>query len=574
MANRKVKATDKKNFTLTPQFPKFAGYADYFLSTPVSVQIQNDSAEAAILRVFIESDSGLIVPFETQAEVPFESAVALSAEGIFSPLFLAENDALKACAVTVRAELDGKEVCRESVEITALPFDWWEGLEGNAERLAAFVRPRLADCAAVLADAGKRLKRWKANAEFYGYAGADKNDIRQIAAAIYAAVKSFSVEKAGECDLSAPLPAARAGSILKEHAASELELAVFAAACMEAAHLNPVLAVGRGHVGVGVWLYESCFLDSVTDDGEIVGKYISEGINNLSFFDADDLFSASNAAFTPSEGHFRQKLRAGLYEVFVDVRRCRMGGVRACPLRGKGLKGYELLKEEEMTDEAAPAPIPVFRKLKLEGKQPKNKQWERRLLDLTPKNTLLNFTGKNALHLNETSPDELYRLMTEVYSWDAVAADDYFIDYQNMYTHLGVISIRNLFTTCADAFHRAGEDDRALEMLDRCEEIMKNYPLEAVPLGFSGNDVMVVDMVGLYYELGAADKALALASEMGAELLESLRFYARFYDWAPDEVDIIGSLVYLLADEMTKGGDAEQAKQLTDGLLEILDATV
>ena len=412
MANKKVRSTDKK-FILTPQFPRFAGYADYFLSTPVAVQIQNDSAEAATLRVFFESESGLVVPYETQAEVPFESAVSISAEGVFSPLFLAENDEVRTCAVTVRAELDGKEVCRESVDVTALPFDWWEGLEGNAERLAAFVRPRLADCAAVLADAGKRLKRWKANAEFYGYAGADKNDIRQIAAAIYAAVKSFSIEKSGATDLSAPLPAAREGSVIKEHSATELELAVFTAACMEAAHLNPVLAVGREHVGVGVWLYESCFLDSVTDDAEIVGKYISEGINNLSFFDADDLYSASNAAFTPSEGHFRQKLRAGCYELFVDIRRCRMGGVRACPLRGKGLKGYELLKEEEMSDEAAPAPIPVFRKLRLEGKQPKNKQWERRLLDLTPKNTLLNFSGKNALHLNETSPDELYRLFRE-----------------------------------------------------------------------------------------------------------------------------------------------------------------
>ena len=345
MANKKVRSTDKK-FILTPQFPRFAGYADYFLSTPVAVQIQNDSAEAATLRVFFESESGLVVPYETQAEVPFESAVSISAEGVFSPLFLAENDEVRTCAVTVRAELDGKEVCRESVDVTALPFDWWEGLEGNAERLAAFVRPRLADCAAVLADAGKRLKRWKANAEFYGYAGADKNDIRQIAAAIYAAVKSFSIEKSGATDLSAPLPAARAGSVIKEHSATELELAVFTAACMEAAHLNPVLAVGREHVGVGVWLYESCFLDSVTDDAEIVGKYISEGINNLSFFDADDLYSASNAAFTPSEGHFRQKLRAGCYELFVDIRRCRMGGVRACPLRGKGLKGYELLKEE------------------------------------------------------------------------------------------------------------------------------------------------------------------------------------------------------------------------------------
>ena len=412
MAVKKIKPSDKKNFSIVPQFPRYAGYADYFLSTPVSVQVKNDSAETATLRVFIESGSGLIVNYETQAEIPFESAVSLTAEGVFSPLFLAENNELTVCAVTVRAELDGKEVCRENVEITALPFDWWEGLEGNAERLSAFVRPRLADCAAVLAEAGKRLRRWKANAEFYGYAGTDKNDVRQIAAAIYAAIKSFSVEKAGGCDLSAPLPAAREGSVLKDHAATELELAVFAAACLEAAHLNPVLAVGREHVGVGVWLYESCFLDSVTDDGEIVGKYISEGINNLSFFDADDLYSASNAAFTPSEGHFRQKLKAGCFEVFVDVRRCRMGGVRACPLRGKGLKGYELLKEEEMTDEAAPAPIPVFRKLRLEGKQPKNKQWERRLLDLTPKNTLLNFTGKNALHLNETGVDELYHTLT------------------------------------------------------------------------------------------------------------------------------------------------------------------
>ena len=154
MAVKKIKPSDKKNFSIVPQFPRYAGYADYFLSTPVSVQVKNDSAETATLRVFIESESGLIVNYETQAEIPFESAVSLTAEGVFSPLFLAENNELTVCAVTVRAELDGKEVCRENVEITALPFDWWEGLEGNAERLSAFVRPRLADCAAVLAEAG------------------------------------------------------------------------------------------------------------------------------------------------------------------------------------------------------------------------------------------------------------------------------------------------------------------------------------------------------------------------------------------------------------------------------------
>ena len=160
--------------------------------------------------------------------------------------------------------------------------------------------------------------------------------------------------------------------------------------------------------------------------------------------------------------------------------------------------------------------------------------------------------------------DELYRKMTEVYSWDALAADDYFIDYQNQYTHLGVLSIRNLFVTCAEAFMAAGENDRALEMLDRCAEVMEHYPLETVPLGFSGNDFMVVETVRDYYALGQSEKALALATRMGEELLVSANFYLQFYDWAPDELDMVGGYIYLLSDEMKTGGDTEAAEKLLD----------
>ena len=184
MATKKTKVTDKNNFSLEPRFPKYVGYADYFLSTPVSVQVRNDYSETVTLQVSIESESGLLIPYETQAEVPFESAVELTAEGIFSPLILAENDELRTCPVTVTARLDGKSVATASAEIVALPFDWWEGLEGNAERLSVFVRPRIADCSAVLADAGKRLKKWNKSADFYGYTGTDKNTVRQISAAI------------------------------------------------------------------------------------------------------------------------------------------------------------------------------------------------------------------------------------------------------------------------------------------------------------------------------------------------------------------------------------------------------
>ncbi len=166
--------------------------------------------------------------------------------------------------------------------------------------------------------------------------------------------------------------------------------------------------------------------------------------------------------------------------------------------------------------------------------------------------------------------DELYRKMTQVYKWDAVSAGNYFIDYQNEYTHLGVLSLRSLFVTVADAFIRAGENDRALEMLDKCQEVMKHFPLEAIPLGFSGNDYMVVSMVEDYYKLGQKDKARALASDLAEQLLISANFYADFYDVAKEDFELVGNYIYYLSDELRNGGDAELSKQLTDSFLDML----
>ena len=259
MAPKKRNLTEK--FKLEPRFPKYAGYLDYILKTSASVKIRSGFEEAAQLTVSAVGTEGLIVPFEEEVSVPFESAVRLEVSNIFSPLYLAENDALKQIAVKVTAKHEGKEVASETCEITALPFDWWEGLSGNSERVAAFVRPRLPDCSVVLADAGKRLKRWKADAEFYGYAGTDKNAVRQIIAAVYAAIKACGIERNDPCDLSAPLSASRE-ALLKEKNATVFQLALFAASCLEAARLHPVLALGKNGVGVGVWLYDSCFLDT------------------------------------------------------------------------------------------------------------------------------------------------------------------------------------------------------------------------------------------------------------------------------------------------------------------------
>ena len=161
--------------------------------------------------------------------------------------------------------------------------------------------------------------------------------------------------------------------------------------------------------------------------------------------------------------------------------------------------------------------------------------------------------------------DRFYHLLTDVYKFDAVSADDYFIDYQNLYTHLGVMSIRQMFSTAANCFIAHGENDRALEMLDKGLDIMKNYPIEAVPLGFPGNDFIVIDMIQAYYKLEQPEKARQIATKLGDELLAAALFYLEVYGGLVEGSDFetVGNYIYYLSDTLEAGGDQELADTLS-----------
>lgn len=167
--------------------------------------------------------------------------------------------------------------------------------------------------------------------------------------------------------------------------------------------------------------------------------------------------------------------------------------------------------------------------------------------------------------------EELYRKMTEVYSWDALASDDYFIDYQNIFTNLGVMAPRSIFLNCARAFMKEGRNDRALEMLERCREVMGNYPLETIPLGMSTNDYIVIGIVDTYYKLGEGNRARELGATMAADLLETARFYLEFFEFGKNEFDLCGSYIYYLADVMKDGGDEELSGKLTGAFSRLID---
>jgi hypothetical protein len=162
-------------------------------------------------------------------------------------------------------------------------------------------------------------------------------------------------------------------------------------------------------------------------------------------------------------------------------------------------------------------------------------------------------------------PEDLYYKMKNVYTWDALKRTDYFVDYQNFYTFCGVLSQRQLFLNAAWEMLEAGDDQRAIELLDMCQECVpeENFPLDITYLGLS-NEYMVIDMIETYYIAGANEKAYELSKRFSEELFASVEFFLEFYDFAKKEFDACYNCISYLSELADHYGYAEYAEEVRE----------
>ena len=166
----------------------------------------------------------------------------------------------------------------------------------------------------------------------------------------------------------------------------------------------------------------------------------------------------------------------------------------------------------------------------------------------------------------------LYDQIKNVYSWDALKRKDYYVDYQNLYTFLGVISQRQLFLAAANALVDAGEEEKALELLDMSQECVPDdvYPLESIPLGFSGNDYVVAQIIENYYYLGEREKAQDLLFRLGNELLETVSFYKEWGNLGKSEFETATRVLLYLGELAKQYGDQDVATAISAELSDML----
>ncbi|MGN0824748.1 MAG: DUF3320 domain-containing protein [Candidatus Coproplasma sp.] len=402
-ANKKAKETFEA-LNLDADLLDCVSYATYYNRIPLFTSfrlINGGESDIEGLSIQITGGNRLIMPAKVTVDnLAAHSSMEVKTPSLLNPKFLADLTEESDCPVNITVASGKALVCSIDAQVKAISMESWSGLNGNAEMLASFVRPRLSDCQKILAEAGLQLKTWGYSKEWSGYAGGDKNAVNFAFASIFSAVRNLNIEREEGGDATDLVKVGNVADVVTEKKANPLLMAVFVASCLEAAKLNPVIMVGKNKIGVGVWLNESCFNSPTQDDLSLIERYVSTGVNNLAVVDCDDLFAHKNASYSTSASHFVSALQTECFELCIDIRRCRIGGIFPMPIKVVSGASYEILGDKNYSYEAKPEKLIDADKLSLSRKSSKDRNWERRLLDLSLKNNLLNFHySRDSVHL-------------------------------------------------------------------------------------------------------------------------------------------------------------------------------
>ncbi|SCY63061.1 DUF3320 domain-containing protein [Butyrivibrio sp. INlla14] len=309
------------------------------------------------------------------------------------------------CSLQFRVCFDDKTLISDKKDIVALAFDQWPGLRYTPEILAAFSMPNHPVVTSLIQLAAKYLEKWTGDPSLAGYQFDDPNRVKLMAAAAYAAIQQKNITYANPPS-SFEVFGQRirlADAVLEQHLGTCMDMTLLYVACLEAMGLNPVMVLIHGHIFAGVWLVEDSFSDTIMDDPSHMEKRMANGINEMIVVECTAMCAGKSLDFDKAVKSAQYKVADyGNFEFVIDVARARSLGIRPLPVRIMTDAGFVVKHEERKQSEVTSAPISVgqtfdLSNLKDESQATKLTQWERKLLDLSMRNMLINLRFTKAV---------------------------------------------------------------------------------------------------------------------------------------------------------------------------------
>ncbi len=416
------------------------------------IVIRNSSLEdLSGLELRIEMDEGFIEPFSMELDTIASEARC----EILKPRILLYGSKLAAltdqmtCVLFVRIIRDGEELIRITREIDVFPYNLYPA-RCPEDLLATFVMPNHPVVKMLIQLAAQKMKEWTGSPALEGYQSGDPERVLKMAAAAYAAIQKQNIVYAEppvtalsyadenttvsqEEDRLMGQLVRFPDEIMETRLGTCMDLTLLYASCLEAMGLHPILVKIKKHIFAGVWLVDEMFAESWTDDATQIGKRFAEGINQLAVVECTVMCAGRNIDFEIARKAAEEtvatteEFRSG-----VDILRARKSGVLPLPIRRSESLAYTVEHTERDDSELTQAPEDSVSAVDLSGLSAKKEvtkqdQWERKLLDLSLRNTLINARIRSTVPLltfdfarteDLLSEGDEYALMPRPKEWD------------------------------------------------------------------------------------------------------------------------------------------------------------
>ena len=313
------------------------------------------------------------------------------------PDYLNRLDEAERGMLTFRMIKQGETLAESKHQLRVLARDEWGGMSTMGELLPAFVTPNDTALAPLLKSAATVLGKHGHSTALDGYQSGDPNRAYLLAASIWSAIAGRSLtyatppgsfEQVGQ-------KTRQVATVLADGLATCLDTTLLFASALEAVGLNSVLVMTEGHCFAGVWLVEKTLKQLVERDCSELRKAIAA--KELIVFETTVVTHEPAGRFPDAVAVATACLSEEQEKDFVagiDVSRARMSQV--LPLASHGIRK----EKADGNPEVGPLPLPAapgYDSLPVaETEIPKTPagridRWQRKLLDLSLRNRLLNF---------------------------------------------------------------------------------------------------------------------------------------------------------------------------------------
>ena len=353
-----------------------------------------------------------------------------------SSAYFAQLTERSVASIKIKITSNEQILSEENYPIEVLAFDQWGGISVLPEMLSSFITPNHPALVPIIQRASSILGQWTGNPSLDSYQSANPDRPWKQMAAVYAAICELNITYS-------TLPASfeeygqrirMVDAVVSQKLGNCIDLSLLYAACLEQIGLHPFIIITHGHAFTGAWLVSETFPDSIVDDVSLLTKRIADGMNEIALVEATCMCNGHQTDFITAVKAANNKLiQPNDFVLALDVKRSRFAGIKPLPQRILNGQHWEIKESEASSinmENITPEKLNRYDLSNINRNIEVTKQllWERKLLDLSLRNSLLNLSIKRtSLQLISTDLDKIedalsdgaeFQIMPRPTDWD------------------------------------------------------------------------------------------------------------------------------------------------------------